>query len=503
MSQKFYITTAIAYANAAPHIGHAYEAFLTDVIARYNRQRGFDVFFLTGTDEHGMKNARAAEKIGMTAQEFVDKNAQGFKDFYASLEISNDEFIRTTDQQKHWIGAQALWKKLAEAGDIYKSKYTGLYCVGCDSYVTEKDLVDGKCPNHGVAPEKIEEENYFFKLSKYAEQVKDLIEKDEVKVIPETRKNEILALFSDGIQDVSFSRPKDKNPWGIPVPGDDAQVMYVWCDALANYISALGYGDKDDSNFTKFWPADLHVIGKDILRFHALFWPAMLLSAGLTVPKSILAHGFITSEGKKMSKSIGNVIDPKEYMDNYSVEALRAYFGREIPPFDDGDFTAEKFLESYNSNLANGIGNLVSRTIKMSETYFEGKVTHTHDYLVSDTQGSRVYELAPFIEEEILPKYYEQMDVYEINRGMETIWKLVKRLDMYVTENEPYKLIKTDRERTEAILWNLLFGISTIAELVAPFMPETSKKIAELLGASTDKKTFSVGHVENPLFLRR
>jgi methionyl-tRNA synthetase len=514
--KKFYITTSIAYANAAPHMGHAYEAFLADVIARYKRMEGFDVFFLTGTDEHGVKISRAAERGGLGPQAFVDKNAKEFVDFYESLGVSYDEFIRTSDKEKHWSGANMLWNRLSDAGDIYKSKYIGLYCVGCESFVTEKDLVNGLCPNHNTPPDKIEEENYFFRLSKYAEQVKELIEKDEVRIIPESRKNEMLSLFKEGVPDVSFSRPQGTIPWGVPVPGDSTQVMYVWCDALANYISALGYGRENTENFFKYWPADTHVIGKDILRFHAIFWPAMLLSSGLLLPKEILVHGFITSEGKKMSKSIGNVVDPKEYIEKYGQNAIRAYFARDISPFEDGDFTEAKFLESYNANLANGLGNLVSRVVKMATDYFGGSIKNCAEIEVplkrrfETVSGAEITDGSPLpfvVREEILPKYREYMDHYEIHQAAEVLWGLMKRMDGYVTDYEPYRLVKTDKDKTEAVLWNLLYGIHHIANMLYPIMPEASDKIREIVGAmlsgNGEPESFSVKPVDSPLFPRK
>lgn len=525
--KKFYITTSIAYANAAPHMGHAYEAFLADVIARYKRMEGFDVFFLTGTDEHGVKISRAAERGGLGPQAFVDKNAKEFFSFYTSLQVSFDDFIRTSDKSKHWPGANALWQKLADAGDIYKSKYTGLYCVGCESFVTEKDLVGGLCPNHNTPPDKIEEENYFFRLSKYADRIKELIQTDELRVIPETRKHEILGLFGEKVQDVSFSRPEGTIPWGVPVPGDSTQVMYVWCDALANYISALGYGRENplsrlnldsgvEDKFSKYWPADAHVIGKDILRFHALFWPAMLLSAGLALPREIIVHGFITSGGKKMSKSIGNVVDPKEYIINHGVNALRAYFAREIPPFDDGDFTEAKFLESYNANLANGLGNLVSRVAKMAGDYFGGAISDRSSVdvplkrkfeTVSGSEAAAGLPVSYVFKSEVLPKYREHMDRYEVHRATETVFGFLKRLDGYVTDYEPYRLIKTDKDRTEAVLWNLLFGIYYASNMLSPMIPGAAEKMREILGAKLseegDPVSFAVTPVDKPLFPRK
>jgi len=499
----FYITTSIAYANAAPHMGHAYEEFLADVIARYKRNAGSDVFFLTGTDEHGTKICRSAEKNGISVQSFVDKNAEEFQKFYSSLDASFDDFIRTSDRKRHWPGAQMLWKKLAEKGDIYRSKYTGLYCVGCETFVGERDLVNGLCPHHNTPPEKVEEENYFFRLTKYVDIIREKIKTNEIRITPEGRKNEILSLLEEGVSDVSFSRPQSQIPWGIPVPEDLTQVMYVWCDALANYISALGYGNEDETNFKKNWPADLHVIGKDILRFHALLWPAMLLSAELPLPKEILVHGFLTSGGKKMSKSIGNVVDPKEYIEKHGSDALRSFFGREICPFEDGDFTDEKFLESYNANLANGIGNLVSRVIKMTEQYFEGKVEikDAAEVPLKGKEGAPDISVKNYINKEALPAYHERMEHYELDRATDVIWTLIKKLDGYVTDYEPYKLIKTDKEKTEAVLGNLLYGIDRIADMLSPFLPIAALKIQDLLGRSSND--FSVKHVDTPLFPRK
>ncbi|MCK4525214.1 MAG: methionine--tRNA ligase, partial [Candidatus Andersenbacteria bacterium] len=361
---KFYITSSIAYANAAPHIGFAMEICQADVLARYHQMKGDDVFFLSGMDENGSKAKKTAQEKGRNTQEFVNEISAKFQLLLDTLNISNNDFIRTTDQKRHWPAAQKLWNKLVETGDIYKGSYEGYYCVGCEAYLTEKDLVDGKCPNHQKAPEKIKEENYFFKLSKYSDQIREKIESDELEILPESRKNEILSMIKGGLRDVSFSRPKTVLDWGVPVPNDKTQTMYVWCDALTNYISALGY-ENNSEKFQKYWPADIHVIGKDILRFHTAIWPAMLLSIGLPLPKKIFVHGFITSDGKKMSKSVGNVIDPFEVIDKYGVDALRYYLLKEIPSGGDGDFSYKRFEELYQADLANGIGNLTARIITL------------------------------------------------------------------------------------------------------------------------------------------
>ncbi len=336
---KFYITTAIDYANAAPHLGHAFEKVQADIISRYQRLLGKDVFFLTGTDEHGAKIAKAAGEKNIKEKEFVDNISEIFKKLAKELNISNDDFIRTSDKKRHWPGVQALWERLAASGDIYKSVYKGFYCLGCEAFIPKKNLIDGKCPTHNSAPEEINEENYFFKLFKYQNELRRVISSGELKIIPDSRKNEAIGLIDEGLEDVSFSRSVKNVPWGIPVPGDDNQTIYVWADALANYISALGYGSDNPEKFKKYWPADVQVIGKDILRFHALIWPAMLMSADLPLPKNILAHGFVVSGGKKMSKSLGNVIDPFDLIKRYGCEAVRYYLAREISTTEDGHIT--------------------------------------------------------------------------------------------------------------------------------------------------------------------
>ncbi|MEK7178237.1 MAG: methionine--tRNA ligase, partial [Patescibacteria group bacterium] len=356
---KFYVTTSIPYVNAEPHIGFALEIIQADVLARYRRHKGDDVFFLTGTDEHGVKIVRAAKAAGKTSQDFVNGVTKKFKDLKKILNLSGDDFIRTSDRKRHWPGAQKLWFKLYDAGKLYKKSYRGLYCVGHEAFITEKDLVNGKCRDHQEEPEIIEEENWFFKLSDYTNKIKEKIKSDELLVMPKSRKNEILSLINEGLEDISFSRPRKDLSWGIPVPNDSKHTMYVWCDALSNYITAIGYAD-DEKKFKKWWPANVQVIGKDILRFHAAIWPGMLLAAKLPLPKTIFVHGFITVGGEKMSKTIGNVIDPFEVVKKYGADALRYYLLREIPSGEDGDFTYEKFEERYNADLAKGLGNLVA-----------------------------------------------------------------------------------------------------------------------------------------------
>ena len=511
---KFYITTAIHYANAGPHIGHAYEGVLADIIARYKRGQGVSTFFLSGTDEHGDKILRAAQKAGKAPQIFVDENTQKFKDLYESIEISNDDFIRTSDKKRHWPGAIQLWKDIEKKGDIYTSVYKGLYCVGCEDFITKKKLVNGKCPYHDTPLEEIEEENFFFRLSKYSDQIKKLIESDEIRIMPESRKNEMLAVIESGLDDISFSRPERDVLWGIPVPDGSDQTIYVWCDALSNYISALGYGTDKDDLFKKFWGADVHIVGKDILRFHALIWPAMLLSAGLPLPKTIWVHGFLTSGGRKMSKSTGNVIDPMEYIDAYGAEALRYYLAREISPFEDGDFTKGKFIEVYNANLANGLGNLVSRTLKMAEQYFDGKIERCLSVdtpfkvkreTISGIEILDGYSIPHTITQKILPDYIAKMNVYDVQQAADTIWELIGLLDGYITDYEPFKLVKEDKDKTENILWNVLYGIYFVAGMVDSILPDTAEKIKELLGTITEGSepvSFQTKSLKEPLFKR-
>ncbi len=473
--EKFYITTAIDYVNAPPHLGHALEKTQADAIARYQKILGKEVYFLTGTDEHGIKILRSAQAVGKNVAEFSNENVEKFKKLSKCLDISNNDFIRTSDQKRHWPGAVKIWNILKEKGDIYKSEYRGCYCVGCEAFITEKDLVDGKCPDHDKKPEILEEENYFFKLSKYADIIKEKINNDEIKILPENRKNEILGMLKMGIDDVSFSRPVEKLNWGVPVPGDSSQIMYVWCDALVNYISALGYGSENESNLDKYWPADMHVIGKDILRFHAIIWPAMLLSAKLPLPKKIFVHGHILSGGKKMSKTLGNVIDPFSLIKEYGADAARYYLLREITPFEDGDITKEKFKEAYNANLANGLGNLVSRIMKMSEQYLE----------ISNLK-SQISNLPD--------DYKKLMDNYELNKTMDLIWQKISKLDLKIQETQPFKLIKTEPEKAKEILRELVSGLNQIAIMLKPFLPETSEKIIKIIEANK---------MPEPLFLRK
>jgi methionyl-tRNA synthetase len=434
---------------------------LADVLARSHKLADEKVYFLAGSDENTQKMVDAATKAGIEPLVFLDDIVQNFMKLYVSLDISYNQFVRTTDTKIHWPGAQALWKKLDVAGDLYKKEYTGLYCVGHEAFITEKDLVDGKCPDHGTVPEHLSEENYFFRLSKYADVIHQKIENDELRIVPQSRKKEILTFIESGLEDISFSRPR-KASWpeglGIPVPGDSSQVMYVWCDALANYITALGFG-RDDALYKEFWPADVHIIGKDILRFHAAIWPAMLLSAGLPLPKSIFVHGFITSGGKKMSKTLGNVIDPEELIETYGTDTVRYFLLRHISPFEDGDITREGFKDAYTAHLTNGLGNLVARVMKLAETHLSEPV---------------FYGEIPFPQE-----YANALQSFEFNRAMDMIWARITALDERITNEEPFKVVKEDAEKGRAMIRELTIELYQIALILNPFMPKTSELIKE------------------------
>ncbi len=461
MAKKFYITTSIPYTNAPPHIGFALEAVQADVLARYHRILGEDVYFLTGTDEHGLKTKRVAELFGKNPEEFADEISRKFQDLKNVLNLSNNDFIRTTDKIRHWPAVKKLWENLQKNGDLYKKKYKGFYCEGCEAFKTQKELIKQKCIIHKKEVELVEEENYFFKLSKYLPRIKEIIEKDKIKIIPETKKNEVLSMIAQGFEDVSFSRAKEKY-WGFFVPGDDSQVIYVWADALPNYISAVGYAE-DEKKFKKYWPADIHCIGKDIIKFHSIYWPAMLLSLGLALPKSIFVHGFINVDGQKMSKSLGNVVDPFELIERYGTDAVRYYLLREILPTEDGDFSYEKFEQRYNSDLAGGIGNLLARVLTLAvKPNFEDK------------------EPSSFIKNEIKATkkmYTGYLESYKFNEAIKRVWLLMGILDELITRGKPWEWGHNSSE----LISNALFALNEISDLLAPFLPETSEKIKKAI----------------------
>jgi len=471
----FYITTTLPYVNSRPHVGFATEIIRADVIARFKRSQGYDVFFNTGTDEHGIKIFQKAKELGKDTQKFVDENADHFKNLKESLNVSFDAFTRTTDEY-HKSSAQAFWKLCDERGFIYKKKYSGLYCVGCEMFVTEKELIEGNCPNHPTQkPEMLEEENYFFKYSEFGDDLLKLYESGAVSVYPENRVNEIKQMVTNGLEDFSISRLKEKMPWGVPVPGDEDHVMYVWFDALTNYISTLGWPE-DSEKFEKYWKngTPVQYCGKDNLQHQGARWQAMLLACGLPPTRDIVVDGFLTSGGQKMSKSIGNVIDPQDIVEKYGTDALRYFVVRELHPFEDSDFTIERFEESYNAHLANGIGNLTNRILKMSEDNIP--------------EGVEVSEID-------FPKNYtDAFEVFNLQVATDFIWKKIGEIDEQIQNTQPFKVIKEDKEKGIEIIKELVQKLYEVSILLSPILPETSKKIQNSI--KENKKP------ETPIFAR-
>ena len=487
----YYITTAIPYVNAKPHIGFAMEAIQTDAFARYHRLRGEDVRALTGTDDNSLKNVRAAEAEGVPTQALVDRNAAAFQRLAETLNLRFDDFIRTSTDPRHLAGVRKLWEACAANGDIYRRAYRGLYCVGCEQFYAEDELLDGLCPEHLTPPEVVEEENYFFRLSRYTDQLYDLIASDTLRVTPRSRKNEVLGLIRHGLTDFSVSRTQSRaHGWGIPVPGDPSQVMYVWFDALGNYITALNYA-AGGPLYERYWVRSqrkTHVIGKGIVRFHAVYWPAMLLSAGVPLPSDIFVHGYVTVDGAKIGKSLGNAVDPISLVEQFGADALRYYLLREIPAAGDGDFTTGRLLRAYNNDLADRLGNLLNRAVRMVARYYDGVVPEP---VVSD--AARAEDDALLEAAHTLPEAVAQaMEAFEPHVALARIWRLVDVANRYVEQTEPWLLAKRGREegtpgveakgRLATTLYNLVEALRLIGYLCQPFLPETAVGIARQLG---------------------
>lgn len=455
---KIYITTAIPYMNGAPHVGHAMDYLLADTCSRYQKLIGNEVRFQAGTDEHGNKIFQKAKELNIPVQEYVDKNAEKFKEFIAKLNVEYTDFVRTTDEN-HERRAQLIWKKLKE--HIYKAKYEGWYCSGCESFITEKEYEEnhGVCPDHNKPYERLEEENYYFRISDFKAEIEDAIKSGTMLILPDFREKEILKLLAES-PDVSISRPKSQLSWGVSVPDDEEQVMYVWVDALANYITVLGYPEQDISDF---WPAFSQFVGKDILRFHAIIWPAMLLALGLPLPKTLVSHGMVLSNGQKMSKSIGNVVDPIEVLEKHGTEAFRYFFLRHVDTFSDSDFTWEKFEDAYNNELANDLGNLVQRLATLCD-----KNNFTFD--------EKTLELSD--------KYRSLMDEFKFKEAFDFAWEKVQNVNKQIDEDKPWSLAKNnEKEKLQEVLSLEVLNLLSANEMLKPFLPETTNKISQIFAS--------------------
>jgi methionyl-tRNA synthetase len=466
--KKFYVTTAIPYVNAKPHIGNAMDYMLADVLARYHTQQGEGVFFEVGTDEHGTKIAAKAKEQNLNPKAYTDQMVQVFYDFIKKMNVSYTDFIRTTEP-RHEKAAAVIWKQLKNY--IYKGTYEGWYCVGCESFVTAKEAAanNGVCPDHNRPYEKLSEENYFFKLSAFGDQIKQALQAGELKIVPKFREAEVLNLINSGLEDLSISRPKKNLSWGIGVPDDPTQVIYVWFEALMNYITILDYPEGE--RYKVLWPADVQVIGKDIIRFHAVIWPAMLIALNQPLPRTLLVHGHVLSSGAKMSKSVGNVVDPIEVIDGYDVDAFRYFFLRHIPTTDDGDFTWEKFETAYNNELANELGNLVQRVTAMVTRYQQG--------VIGDVPRPK-HDTEPFRQ--------EMLDL-QFDRALDYIWVKVRELNVYLEEVKPWELAKTgDNEHLQEVLAYAAASLRQIATLLWPFLPQTSEAITKIFEGTTVSK---------------
>lgn len=467
----FYITTPIYYVNGKPSIGHAYTTIVCDILSRYHRMQGDPTFFLTGTDENSQKNVEAAEKVGKgdDVKGYIDEMAALWSQTFDSLGITFDRFIRTTEPD-HLHAVEKFWKAVEASGDIYLGEYEGLYCKGCEEFKKESDLVEGLCPFHKTVPETIKEQNYFFKLTKYQDALLDHIGKHPEFIMPESRRNEVLSYVREFMTDVSISRQTME--WGIPVPGDDSHRIYVWFDALINYLTGIGYG-KDEAMFETYWANATHIVGKDIIKFHCALWPAMLMSAGLPLPKQVFAHGFFTIDGEKMSKSLGNVVDPVDIANDFSNDVLRYFLVREIRLGEDGDFSHKRLEERYDGELANELGNLAHRVLSMTEKYFDGKIPTKADAEIAGAWKT----------------YHEAMQSLALHDALDVVWKVVREANQFIEQQQPWALAKLEEKKMlEDTMYILLETLRHIAWMLLPFMPDASEALLKKLGLDVPKE---------------
>jgi len=492
---KFYITTAIPYVNASPHIGHALEFVQTDAIARFHKLAGSGVFLTTGADENSLKNVQAAEAKGITTQQLCDQNSALFKDFAAKIGASNDVFLRSSSRTAHWPGVQELWQLCVKRGDVYKKKYSGLYCVGCEAFYKPEELVDGCCPEHKRKPEHVEEENYFFRLSKYQNRIAKLIESGELLILPKAHRREALAFVKAGLEDFSISRSVSRaKGWGVPVPGDPSQIMYVWFDALGVYLTGVGYGT-NETKFKKWWPADMHVIGKGITRFHVVYWPAMLLSAGMPTPRSVFVHGYVTVDGQKMSKSLGNVVDPVALIDKYGADVVRYYLLNEIPTFEDGDFSEARLIEKTNNELIANFGNFIYRVLSFLKSNFGGKIPKPGRLGKDDAALLKKLDGTKAAIE-------KAMSEYRLQDAMHAVLELSVEGNRYFQSKEPWKTAKSDKAKCATTLYVAANVVRGLAALSWPFLPFSAEALWKQLAIKEQmdglkdvgKKRLEAGH---------
>jgi methionyl-tRNA synthetase len=481
--QNFYITTPVYYVNAAPHIGTLYTTLAADIVARFKRLDGYNVKFISGADEHGQKIEQAAQKANLQPQEFVDKMSIKFDELFKKMYITNDDFIRTTEP-RHKKAAIAIWNKLKENGHIHLGKYSGWYSVRDEAYFTDKELIDGRAPT-GAEVEKISEENYFFDLSKWQEKLLDLYEKNPDFVVPHWRLNEIKNIVESGLPDLSISRTASK--WGIPIPDDSDHVMYVWLDALTNYLSVIGYPDTDSKDFKTFWPADVHIMGKDITKFHAIYWPAILMAAGLPLPKKIVSHGWWVVKGEKMSKSLRNVIDPIELIEEFGIDQVRYYMMREISFGEDGGFSKDTLISRANTELSNKIGNLLQRSLSFVYKNFDKHIPN-----IEGAELKKLYDTIDVLQETggLLERVQKELDGFKFNQMLEILIQFADTLNVYIDQQAPWNLKHSDTKKTEEVLYSTLEAIRYLAILLIPFVPESARKMLDQMNVPKNQRTF-------------